>query len=91
MLDPERATLSPGIAAQTLGNYERYTAMLAGWGIVDVDHHPYPKRGQTTGDPATVLLRELGPQLLHGTHICAHLDYRLSKVQQKKARRGIDA
>lgn len=52
--------------------------MLAGWGIVDVDDHPYPKREPTTGDQATVLLRELGPQLLHGTHIYAHLDYRLS-------------
>lgn len=77
MLDPDRATVSPGIAAETLGSCERYTTMLAGWGIVDLDDHPYPKRGQTTGDQAAVLLRELGPQLLHGTHMCALLDYRL--------------
>lgn len=33
-----------------------YTAMLAAWGIVDVDYHPYPKRKQAAGDQTTVLL-----------------------------------
>lgn len=61
-----------------------YTHMLAAWGIVDVNYHPYPKRKQTTGDQTTVLLRELGPQLLHGTHIYEHLDYTGCRGSSKK-------
>lgn len=61
--------------------------MLAAWGFADVDYHPYPKREQTTGDHLTVLLRELGPQLLHGTHIYAHLDCGLVGTAEKRPAR----